>query len=81
LQMVPKTRRGPLLKASLPELVEHGRKHAGGPKVSAGTVNKQLEDPNYVPANVTNGSWNPLNWSPSQIPQKVAESLPTTAAA
>ncbi|NEU99202.1 YoaH family protein, partial [Bradyrhizobium uaiense] len=46
-----------------------------------GDGGKQLEDPNYVPANVTNGSWNPLNWSPSQIPQKVAESLPTTAAA
>ncbi|MGY2983389.1 hypothetical protein [Bradyrhizobium sp. USDA 4508] len=46
-----------------------------------GDGGKQLENPNYVPANVTNGSWNPVNWSPSQIPQKVAESLPTAAAA
>lgn len=31
---------------------------------------------NFVPANVTNGSFNPLKWNYSQIPQKVAEQLP-----
>lgn len=33
-------------------------------------------DPNYVPANITNGSVNPLNWNYSQIPQKIAEQAP-----
>ncbi|KJC55494.1 hypothetical protein UB31_00505 [Bradyrhizobium sp. LTSP849] len=42
LQLVPKTRRGALLKASLPELSEYGREHPTVPKVSSGTVNKQL---------------------------------------
>lgn len=42
LQLVPRSRKGPLLKAGLPELSEYGRKHATLPKVSAGTVNKQL---------------------------------------
>lgn len=37
------------------------------------------EDPNYVPANVTNGSLNPLNWNYSQIPQKAAELAPGLA--
>ncbi|MCU1340480.1 MAG: Lambda integrase-like/DNA breaking-rejoining enzyme catalytic core [Bryobacterales bacterium] len=42
LQMVPRFRKGVLLKASLPELAEHGRKHPQAAKVSPGTVNKQL---------------------------------------
>ncbi|WP_439396476.1 DUF6538 domain-containing protein [Bradyrhizobium sp. PMVTL-01] len=42
LQSVPKTRKGSLLKASLPELSEYGRTHPSVAKVSAGTVNKQL---------------------------------------
>ncbi|MCP1967348.1 DUF6538 domain-containing protein [Bradyrhizobium elkanii] len=42
LQMVPRMRRGALLKASLPELSEYGRKHPDAARVSAGTVNKQL---------------------------------------
>src|SRR5215510_677752 len=42
LQLVPKVRRGALLKASLPELSEHGRAHPAVTKVSPGTVNKQL---------------------------------------
>ncbi|MGY8667051.1 site-specific integrase [Bradyrhizobium sp. UFLA05-109] len=42
LQLVPKVRKGPLLKASLPELSDYGRAHPTAPKVSAGTVNKQL---------------------------------------
>jgi integrase len=42
LQMVPKTRKGPLLRAGLPELSQWGREHPKEPKVSAGTVNKQL---------------------------------------
>lgn len=42
LQLVPKQRKGPLLKASLPELSEYGRTHPSLPKVSPGTVNKQL---------------------------------------
>jgi integrase len=42
LQSVPRTRKGSLLGATLPELVEWGRKHPQAPKVSAGTVNKQL---------------------------------------
>jgi hypothetical protein len=33
-------------------------------------------DANYVPANITNGSVNPLTWNYSQIPQKVAENAP-----
>jgi hypothetical protein len=43
----------------------------------AGVGPGRKDDPNYVPANVTNGSWNPLNWSPSQLPQKVAEAIPS----
>jgi integrase len=42
LQDVPKHRTGELLKASLPELSEWGRKHPESPKVSPGTINKQL---------------------------------------
>ncbi|NOJ44731.1 site-specific integrase [Bradyrhizobium archetypum] len=42
LQLVPKIRRGALLKASLPELSEYGRTHPTVTKVSPGTVNKQL---------------------------------------
>lgn len=42
LQLVPKTRKGPLLKASLAELSEYGRTHPSAAKVSPGTVNKQL---------------------------------------
>src|SRR4051812_14945235 len=42
LQLVPKSRKGALLKASLPELSAHGRAHPSVQKVSPGTVNKQL---------------------------------------
>lgn len=42
LQLVPKSRKGVLLKASLPELSAHGRAHPSIQKVSPGTVNKQL---------------------------------------
>ena len=46
----------------------------------AGVGPGRKEDPNYVPANVTNGSWNPANWNVSQIPQKVAEMAPDVGA-
>ena len=42
LQEVPQRRTGGLLKASLPELSAWGRKHPEAPKVSPGTINKQL---------------------------------------
>jgi integrase len=42
LQDVPQRRTGELRKASLPELSAWGRKHPEVPKVSPGTVNKQL---------------------------------------
>lgn len=42
LQLVPKSRKGALLKASLPELSEYGRAQPSVQKVSPGTVNKQL---------------------------------------
>ncbi len=42
LQDVPQRRSGELLKASLPELSAWGHKHTEAPKVSPGTVNKQL---------------------------------------
>lgn len=42
LQEVPQRRTGALLKASLPELSAWGRKHPDAPKVSAGTINKQV---------------------------------------
>jgi integrase len=42
LQAVPQRRTGELLKASLPELSAWGRKHPEAPKVSPGTINKQL---------------------------------------
>jgi integrase len=42
LQLVPKTRKGTLLAAGLPELSQWGNEHPEAPKVSAGTVNKQL---------------------------------------
>jgi integrase len=42
LQLVPRHRKGKLLKASLPELSEYGRAHAAVQKVAPGTVNKQL---------------------------------------
>lgn len=37
---------------------------------------KDMPADGYVPANVTNGSANPLNWNWSQVPQKIAESAP-----
>jgi integrase len=42
VQLVPKTRKGELLKAGLPELSQWGREHPKATKVSAATVNKQL---------------------------------------
>ena len=42
LQLVPSVRSGRLKEATLPELADFGRKHPEVPKVSAGTVNKQL---------------------------------------
>jgi integrase len=42
LQLVPSVRRGELRDATLPELSAWGHKHPEAPKVSAGTVNKQL---------------------------------------
>jgi integrase len=42
LQDVPQRRTGDLQKASLPDLSAWGRKHPEAPKVSPGTVNKQL---------------------------------------
>jgi len=42
LQEVPRKRTGELQRAPLPELAKWGREHPHVPKVSAGTVNKQL---------------------------------------
>jgi integrase len=42
LQDVPGRRNGKLLNASLPELAEWGHEHSDVPKITAGTVNKQL---------------------------------------
>jgi integrase len=42
VQQVPQRRVGTLRGAKLPEMSEWGQKHPGVPKVSAGTVNKQL---------------------------------------
>ena len=39
---MPKSRKGALLRASLPELGEYGRAHPTVQKVSPGTINKQL---------------------------------------
>lgn len=46
----------------------------------AGTdVNDAPSDPEYKPANVTNGSWNPLKWSGRQVPKMVGEMAPLAA--
>jgi integrase len=42
LKEVPQSRSGALLKASLPELSAWSRKYPDAPRVSAGTINKQL---------------------------------------
>ena len=42
LQDVPARRSGKLLNASLPELAQWGHEHPDVPKITAGTVNKQL---------------------------------------
>lgn len=42
LQDVPKHRQGDLLKSSLPELAEWGRKHPDAVRLSEGTINKLL---------------------------------------
>ena len=39
---MPRSRTGKLLKASLPELAQWGREHPNEPKISTGTLNKQL---------------------------------------
>jgi hypothetical protein len=54
--------------------VQSSRKNILGSEVDDTPV-----DPNYKPANVTNGSWNPLKWSPRQIPKLVAEQAPLAA--
>lgn len=42
LQLVPRSRKGQLLTAALPELSDYGRTHPTVQKVSPGTVNKQI---------------------------------------
>jgi integrase len=42
LQLVPRMRKGKLLKAPLPELCAWGKRHPEAQKVASGTVNKQL---------------------------------------
>jgi integrase len=42
LQMVPRNRKGKLLKAPLPELIVWARQHPEAQRVSPGTINKQL---------------------------------------
>ena len=42
MQEVPARRSGKLLNATLPELAQWGREHPDAPKITAGTVNKQL---------------------------------------
>lgn len=42
LQAVPRLRKGPLLKAPLPELQAWGRAHPDAKKISEATINKQL---------------------------------------
>jgi hypothetical protein len=37
---------------------------------------RETVDPNYVPADVRGGSWNPLKWNYDQVPQAVAEQAP-----
>src|SRR5438034_10064726 len=57
LQLVPKVRKGPLLKASLPELSEYGRTHPAATKVSPGTVNNSWEPCRRLPDGaITTGS-------------------------
>jgi integrase len=41
-QLVPASRSGKLLKASLPQLVEYSRAHPNAPRIKAATVNKWL---------------------------------------
>jgi hypothetical protein len=43
-------------------------------------VSDEPVDPDYKPANVTNGSWNPLKWNGRQIPKMLAEQAPITGA-
>jgi hypothetical protein len=54
--------------------VQSSRKNILGSDVDDSPV-----DPDYKPANVTNGSWNPLKWSPRQIPKLIAEQAPLAA--
>lgn len=42
-------------------------------------VDDSPRDPDYKPANVTNGSWNPLKWNGRQIPRMVGEMAPIAA--
>jgi hypothetical protein len=75
----------PSLMSDISSGVKHGvnemirgtqssRKNILGTDVSDAPV-----DPDYKPANVTNGSWNPLKWSPRQIPKLIAEQAPLAA--
>jgi hypothetical protein len=47
----------------------------------AGVGEGRKDDPNYVPANVTNGSFDPRKWNYDQLPQKVAELAPSVGEA
>lgn len=56
-------------------LASTAKRYAG-----VGDGGKQFEQPNYEPADVTHGSWNPLNWDYTQVPRKIAEMAPSTVA-
>ena len=68
-QLVPTGRSGKLLKATLPQLVEHSRAHADAPRIKAATVNKWLNCLGAV-----------LNWSRKNglIPDDVPWSDPVS---
>ena len=68
-QLVPSGRSGPLLKATLPKLVEYSRAHPDVPRIKAATVNKWLNCLGAV-----------LNWSRKNglIPDEVHWSDPVS---
>jgi integrase len=68
-QLVPTGRSGKLLKATLPQLVEHSRAHPDAPRIKAATVNKWLNCLGAV-----------LNWSRKNglIPDDVPWSDPVS---
>lgn len=74
---MPATAPSGVIAGAVHGLMEPVQGYAETLKRFAGVTSGRAPEKDYVPANVTNGSWNPANWNVDQIPQKIAELAPS----